>query len=216
MKHTEPFELDRAMEGAALAGTAVSSRNHTIDRVGPRIQIRAHVPEDFRRMREIWAHPDVMRHMSVGPMSDSEAARAFNVLLEPDPFARQSWRFAIVLRSTDTLLGTIGLDFERFASGYTHSMVTHPDGWRRGLATEAYDMVLAFAFDEHRIKRIWTACSTENDAGKRLIARVGFHQFGMLEEYVERNGHAVDCCTFSLLARDWHDRIRAEKDRRSL
>lgn len=203
VRRTEHDGLIGETVGSSAAASVAGGRS--IPRAEPRIVIRAHERKDFPRMCEIWADPAVMRHSSsMGPMSREQASAAFESLLCPDPFVRRSWRFAIVRAADDALLGTIGIDFERFTTAYTHSMVMHREAWGCGFASEAYRHVLAFAFGKHQIKRIWTACSVENYEGRRLIERVGFDRYGTIREYLWSGKLAMDCHTYSLLARDWY------------
>jgi RimJ/RimL family protein N-acetyltransferase len=173
-------------------------------RVGSRVYLRAHGPEDLARMREIWRDPVAMRFVPVAPRTEEEVAAAFDALLRPDPFARRSHRFAIVRRHDDVLAGTIAIDFERFSSAFTHSMVLHRDCWGRGIASEAYDLLLAFAFEDHGVHRVWGAVATDNDAAQRWIKRVGLTRCGTINEFFRGDdGRTMDIDIYSCLDREW-------------
>lgn len=181
----------------------------SIVRSTQRVLIRSVVPSDFEQLRQIWADPAVMEYMSVPPMTLEEAAETFDKMMQPNDYVRQSYRFTIVRQVDNAVVGTFGLDVERFASAYPHSMVMHRDTWGTGLATEAYHLLLRFAFDDLGVTRAWTACVTGNERVKRLVLGMGYTQFGMIREYFRREGQPVDCDVYSYLERDWRAHVRA-------
>lgn len=167
---------------------------------------------DFDRLRETWADPEAMRHMSVPPMSHEQAAVAFRNLLRPDPHVRNSHRFAIVRRSDGVVIGTVAVDEERHSSAYTHSMVTHPDSWGVGFASDAYHLLLQFAFDTLGARRVWAAAPVENEAAERLVLGAGLTQCGTVRGYMEREGQPWDCHIFSCLEPEWRAHVREREN----
>lgn len=162
---------------------------------------------DFDRLRETWADPVAMLHMSTPPMSHEQAAVAFRNLLRPDPHVRNRHRFAIVRRSDGEVIGTVAVDEERHSTAYTHSMVTHPDSWGAGLASDAYHLLLQFAFDTLGARRVWTAAFVENEAAKRLALGAGLTQCGTIRGYMQREGQPRDCHIFSCLEPEWRAHV---------
>jgi len=172
-------------------------------RVGGSVLLRPHRPDDLPALTRIWQDPRVMNHMAEPAMTRREAAEAFGRLLDLDRYIRRSYRFAIVRRADDAVVGTFGFDQERFCSGYSHSLVMHPDTWGTGLAHEAYHLLLAFGFDELGVHRVWTACAVENERASRFILSVGFTSFGVIRHYYQKNGEWGDCISFNYLVDEW-------------
>jgi RimJ/RimL family protein N-acetyltransferase len=187
---------DGPTPAASRAGAAIVG-------VGARVYIRDHVVEDFPRMREIWSDPVAVHHMAMRPKTEEQMTAALESLVAPDPHVRHSDRFAIVRRSDDVVLGTHGIDFERFSSAYTHTMVLHRDSWGMGLATEARRLLLAYAFEDVGVHRVWSACAVDNDRARKLIERTGGVWFGIAREFFRRDGVASDCHLFSCLDHEW-------------
>lgn len=167
---------------------------------------------DFDRLRETWADPEAMRHLSLPPMGQEQAAVAFRNLLRPDPHLRNSHRFAIVRRSDDVVIGSFVLDEERHSTAYTHSMVTHPDSWGAGLASDAYHLLLQFAFDTLGARRVWAAASVENEAAKRLVLGAGLTHCGTVRGYMQREEQPWDCHIFSCLEPEWRAHVREREN----
>jgi len=144
-----------------------------------------------------------MKYIAMPTMTRREAVEAFGRLLDSEKYIGPSYRFAIVRRADDAVVGTFGFELERFSSGYSHSMVTHPDTWGTGVAHEAYHLLLAFGFEELGVHRIWTACAVENERASRLIMSVGFTSFGVIRHYYQKNGEWTDCTAFNYLVDEW-------------
>ncbi|MFD5513894.1 GNAT family N-acetyltransferase [Streptomyces sp. NPDC127051] len=170
-----------------------------------RVSLREHTIDDLHRMREIWSNPAAMRYTTSAPLDEEEAANKLKHMMEVGD-SRRGYSLAIVRDFDDLLVGTVGVDFERFASAYTHSMVTDPTSWGSGIAVDTYRLLLEFLFDSLGKHRIWTACDTRNDRAVRLIERVGFKRIGTIKEYAPRGRGWVDCFYYSYLDREWRNR----------
>ena len=70
---------------------------------------------------------------------------------------------------------------------------------RQGYMTNALRALLPFVFRTLGLHRIEAACLTENDASRKLLARVGFRQEGLARRYLLINGAWADHLLFDLL-----------------
>ena len=70
---------------------------------------------------------------------------------------------------------------------------------RQGYMTSALRALLPFVFRTLGLHRIEAACLTENDASRKLLARVGFRQEGLARRYLLINGAGADHLLFALL-----------------
>ncbi|GAB4516626.1 MAG: GNAT family protein [Parvularculaceae bacterium] len=70
---------------------------------------------------------------------------------------------------------------------------------RRGYATEAARLAIAFGFGPYRLNRIEAACLPENTASKALLQKIGFRQEGLARQYLKIGGDWRDHLIFSLL-----------------
>ena len=76
-----------------------------------------------------------------------------------------------------------------FARGY----------WGRGYAAEAMRAVIAYAFDELGLERLWARCHAGNAASVRLLEHLGFQYEGTLRAHIVRDGGRRDCLIYGLL-----------------
>jgi RimJ/RimL family protein N-acetyltransferase len=71
--------------------------------------------------------------------------------------------------------------------------------WGQGYASEALGRVIAHAFHEVGLERLWARFHDGNDASRRLLERLGFAYEGRLRAHVVRDGERRDCLIYGLL-----------------
>jgi len=96
---------------------------------------------------------------------------------EIDRIGKDDWyRFALVLKETDELIGT-GLiyyeaEVECWEIGYNLGQLY----WGKGYITEAMKRILLFADKELNIKEIVGRYAIENSASENVMRKLGFHK----------------------------------------
>ncbi|MEN9620852.1 MAG: hypothetical protein RL499_1045 [Actinomycetota bacterium] len=115
--------------------------------------------------------------------------------------AGRSIHWAVVERSSDRLIGLFGINdwnshHRRASVGYNLSR----DEWGRGLASEALDAVVRFAFTVLGAHRIEAETIVDNTASVRLLERLGFVCEGVRRDYsLEDDGQFHDSAFYALL-----------------
>ena len=133
-----------------------------------------------------YTDPRVMRYIPQGAWSAAEL---------PDKFARmiavtrERWRqygygmWAIALKASGRVIGHGGLqrlpDADEVELFY---LLDHPH-WNRGLATEAAEAMLRFAFEEAGLRRIVAIALPENVASTRVMEKAGLRRVGEAKHY---------------------------------
>jgi [ribosomal protein S5]-alanine N-acetyltransferase len=75
--------------------------------------------------------------------------------------------------------------------------------WGNGLATEALRLILPYAFEERRLRRVEAYVFATNPASARILEKCGFKREGVLREAVsDREGAVLDAWLFARLRRD--------------
>jgi ribosomal-protein-alanine N-acetyltransferase len=148
----------------------------------PRLHLR---PPSVADAEEIYASyasdPEVTRFLLFRPDQTLPEIREFleNVALNWETRAAATW--AIILKETGELIGMIDLRLEAEANlGYVLSRRY----WNRGLTTEAVRAVIAHAFQQPGIHRVWAVCAVENDASARVLQKAGMVFEGRLERHL--------------------------------
>jgi len=71
--------------------------------------------------------------------------------------------------------------------------------WGKGYASEAMEAVIAHAFGELDLERLWARFHEGNDASKRLLERLGFTYEGTMRSHIVRDGARRDCLIYGRL-----------------
>jgi RimJ/RimL family protein N-acetyltransferase len=100
-------------------------------------------------------------------------------LLDAEAFVRQNMTesfeqsptFAIVLKGK--VIGTVNLEIDAPSRSAMLGYAIGRSHWGRGLATEAAEAVLSWAFVALRLERVWASTSAENVASQRVLMKLG-------------------------------------------
>lgn len=121
------------------------------------------------------------------------------------------FRFAIVLRAENRVIGGCGLDITNEQAqegeiGY-HLLASC---WRRGYAAEAAYALLQFGFDRLKLHRLFADCFARNGASARVMEKAGLKYEARLRQNRLSAEGWDDTLIYSLLEHEW----RAAADRR--
>ena len=89
--------------------------------------------------------------------------------------------YAITDRGTGELFGAVSCQFDQHGAqiGY----ILAPAVWGRGLATEAAGAVVAAAWDNDDLYRIWATCDVDNTSSARVLEKLGMQCEGRLARW---------------------------------
>ncbi len=113
--------------------------------------------------------------------------------------------WAIVYKPTGKMIGTCGftrIDEENNLAeiGY----VLNPDFWRMGIATEAVEKVIAFAFDTLNINRVEAKFMFGNEASLAVMKKVGMKFEGYQRDAIFAKGKYKTIGIASILKREYN------------
>ncbi len=137
-----------------------------------RLTLRRARESDLADLHQVMRGQEAMKYWSTPPHPDPETTRTWlERLLTRDP--AQSVEF--VVEYQEQVIGTVG-GGTLPEVGY----ILHPDHWGKGLAFEAMQAVIGFAFANHDLDHLMADVDPRNNASVRLLKRLGF----------QLNGHA--------------------------
>jgi RimJ/RimL family protein N-acetyltransferase len=188
----------KAPEECLLEGRLIVLEPLDLDRHGDALYSVSHSDEEARR---IWTYlPD-------GPFEDLASFRqwAARMTQEPDRLV-----FAVRDRRSDRLGGmAMYLDIRpphgSIEIGYIWFA---PFVQRTPQATEALFLMLRYAFDELRYRRMQWRCNALNEKSRAAALRLGFTFEGIFHQHMVVKGHNRDTAWYSMLDYEW-PRIRA-------
>ena len=126
---------------------------------------------------------------------------------------RTELRWGVTLKPDDTVIGMIGYNYwnrqdRRASVGFDLLRAQ----WRKGIMSEALQVVLRFGFEHMNLNRIEADCSADNVASAGLLKKVGFQQEGVQRQQYHEGGVFYDLMLFGLLRREW---IAAQTSRKN-
>lgn len=163
--------------------------------------LRAPVDTDVDDLLVVFGHPEVMRYWSRPPMRERAEAEALLANIHAGAADGRLLQWAITRAGEDRLIGTVTLyeiDLEqgRAAIGYALGR----EHWGRGLAGAAVRLVVGYAFDTLRLRRLEADTDPRNHASIGLLERLGFVREGLLRQRWCVGGEIQDALLFGLLA----------------
>ncbi len=112
--------------------------------------------------------------------------------------------FAIVLRSSQRMIGTIGFmsihpDYHSAEIGYSLSR----EYWNCGYMTEALSEVLDYAFRVLQLNRVEAQHELSNPASGRVMEKCGMRFEGILRQRIRNKGKYADVKLYAVLRQDY-------------
>lgn len=109
-----------------------------------------------------------------------------------------------LVRADGERVGTVGLHDVNATNGNGEvGYFFAPDAWGNGYATDATRTVVAYAFDERRLHKVYARAFAFNDASMRVLEKTGFEREGTHRDQVFVDGEYVDVHRYGLLADEW-------------
>jgi len=140
-----------------------------------RLFLRPLTMDDLDSFAHLVADPEVMRFSLKGPLSNQEAKEYLQSRIL-DHYAKHGFGLlAIIHKETNQLIGFAGLIFQTVDSenlievGYR----LHPSYWKQGLATEATQEIVKYAFTHLGLDRLICIIDPKNVASLSVAIRLG-------------------------------------------
>jgi RimJ/RimL family protein N-acetyltransferase len=111
--------------------------------------------------------------------------------------------FAVTLADDGRLLGCTGLLLERSDARAELGYWIGRPYWNRGFAREAAAAIVAFAFGELGLNRVYAYCMRRNPASRRVLERVGLVHEGCCRQHMRKWDTFEDIDCFGLLREDY-------------
>lgn len=111
--------------------------------------------------------------------------------------------FAITLRAEGTLIGAIGLGFNRSHEQAELGYWIGKPYWNRGYCTEAARAVVQYGFETCSLHRIHASHLRRNPASGRVMQKLGMRREGILRHHVKKWGVFEDLEVYGILKSDF-------------
>ena len=153
-----------------------------------RLLLRPFTYEDTEDVFTCWeSDPDVAKYMFWTSHNDIEKTKEW-LAFEIGQIEKDDWyRFAIVLKDTDELIGTGLIYFEEEVDSWEIGYNLGKKYWGNGYTTEAMRRIISFAKEELGITEIVGRYVKENPDSGKVMEKLGF-QFEKEIPYECNNG----------------------------
>ncbi len=168
-----------------------------------RVYLRALEPDDYktsiqwRRDDQIWSQLGGCKYF----VSEVHEKR----WVEEAIFDPNNIRLAICLKENNKHIGNIYIvDINHNARrGNSQIIIGDRESWGKGYASEAYRLLLDYAFKEKGFHRIAAHVLESNKASIALHLKCGFTQEGVFRKSIFKNGEWKDQIIFSILEEEY-------------
>lgn len=170
-----------------------------------KVYLRALEPEDYRtsikwrRDNEIWSGLSGTKYF----VSESYEKK----WVEDAIWDSNKIRLAICLKENDLYIGNAYItDIDpNTRSGVSHILIGNRAYWGKGVATEAYKLLLEYAFCERGLHRLVAHVLDDNAASIALNKKCGFTQEGVSRKAVFKGGEWRNQIVFSILEEEFFE-----------
>jgi len=173
-----------------------------------RLIIRDYMEKDLQGYFRLKHDPKTMYYLQDIQLADeSEAEREFREILEDQKSPnRMFYFFHVELKETHEIMGS---------SGYTVKDITpvgklvhagyffYPQYWGKGYASEAFQRILQFAFEENGVYRVTTGCLAENVGSERVMQKCGLIREAVHLDWEWHDGKMKTRLEYRLLKPEW-------------
>lgn len=150
--------------------------------------------------------PEVARYLFDDPLSHEECAEAVRLRAGQIAFTAEGDKIllAVERKQDGRLIGEVSLIWRSIADEQAEiGYILHPEAQGLGFATEAARALLAFAFGQVRLHRVYARCDARNAASAQVMRRLGMRQEAHLHEHAFVKGRWDEELIFGLIDRDW-------------
>lgn len=177
-----------------------------------RLLLRPFREDEAADVFECWeSDPDVAKYMFWTSHNDIEKTKEW-IAFELGQIEKSDWyRFALVLKDTDILIGTALIYYEEKVESWEIGYNLGKEYWGKGYATEAMRKVIDFATRELGLTQIVGRYAKENPASGNVMKKLGFKYEKDIP--YECNGGAVkregiQCRLYNLMVQQVKDEIK--------
>ena len=173
------------------------------------VKLRKLVSGDLEAVHALLSSMDVVRHM-LFPLCSREESEKFlrESMLESPSDPWRSMVRAITVCAGKSLVGLCGVVIPRGSEEGEIWYLVSPEHWGKGIATEASRELLAFAFGELGLHRVWASCLPENPASARVLEKAGMRKEGFLVENLKIHGVWKSSFLYAILDEEWNCVLR--------
>lgn len=161
------------------------------------------IERDDLEARVRWLNdPEVQETLSFdAPVSLSRTVRWFErAILDPNRRDFTIWQREP--RRRIGMAGLLGIDY-RSRKAEVYVTIGEKECWGQGFATEAYEWIETYAFEELGLERLFLYTLAENSGTQRIMEKLQWKREGCLRRDAWSHGETKDRIVYGLLRSEW-------------
>ncbi|MER5780236.1 GNAT family protein [Streptomyces mobaraensis] len=178
---------------------------YPVSRSSQRLELRELTIDDVDAVLAIYGDPEATEHLSFEPRSRQDVGHIVaRSMASATTTPRGEYCLAVVERESNDLIG-----YGRLATdphqprGATLGFALRPDAWGVGYGVETIHLLLALAFADLDLHRVWGARSPLNTASARAMQKAGMVEEGRIRQHVFKAGQWRDSVVHAIVADEW-------------
>jgi [ribosomal protein S5]-alanine N-acetyltransferase len=177
-----------------------------------RLTLRQLRPTDAEEVFAFRSKEEVMGRYGQEPHQSLEETKAW-IQRHQGFYARhEALLWCVTMQEKDIVIGTCLLwAFDGALQCAELGYELHPAYGQQGIMTEAASAVLNYAFNSLGLHRVEAIIHGSNGPSRKMAARLGFTQEGILRERHYFRGHFEDELYFGLLKEEWLNHTNADQ-----
>lgn len=176
----------------------------------PRVYIRAFEPDDYILINQ-WRRDDEVSNLYCGNRHFISSEREKKWVEQKIFDDKSSIYVATCMIEDDRMIGyqsIINIDLRNRKAELGGQTIGDKSLWGKGIATEAANLVIDYAFNEYPFHKLQVRCLEEHVVTQKLLATLGFTKEGMFRDEVFRRGSFHSILLYSML-RSEYEAVRA-------
>jgi RimJ/RimL family protein N-acetyltransferase len=175
----------------------------------PRLLLREFVADDWPAVLAYHNDPLYLRFYHQTEETEAGAKDFVQMFLgQQVEQPRHKFQLAMVLKSTDELIGNCGIRVNDPKQGEANiGYELSSAHWGHGYATEAARAIINFGFEELNLHRVWSWCVAENIGSYRVMEKIGMKFEGRLRQREFIKGEWHDHLVYAILRDEWKLRM---------
>jgi len=168
---------------------------------GEHVELRPLEESDAEFVQRLLNHPEVRQgtgHDS--PMTLADERESIETLREEDEWT------AFLVTTDGEQIGVAGLSHIQESMGVAEvGYFYDPSAWGEGYATDALECLVAHAFEERRLHKLYGLLYANNDASRRVLEKAGFRKEGHFRDHHFHDGEYRDRLQYGLTVEEWRE-----------
>jgi len=118
----------------------------------------------------------------------------------------ESVHLAIFLKSTQELIGAVGLGIEKRFNRAELGYWIGKEYWNQGYCTEAARTILEYGFCHLKLNKIKASHFVRNPASGKVMRKIGMKKEGLRKEHVIKWDRYEDLVNYAILKKEWEEK----------